>query len=300
MVMKEDVPLCYPSDYYTHSDANNSKGIETLPDGNSISGLRQAIRWAVISAVKGTPQEGRVGKLGYWLSLSRNIRERAFFNRVMDEMLPHSPTSFKALDIGCGNGRLVAALNSVGWQAEGIDFDSVSTQNARISTGLPIWPGDFRQVSLPPKSYGLVVMSHVIEHLEDTISGLARVSDLLAPGGKVVLISPNPESFGAKVFGPDWFPWEAPRHLILPTINSFKECAARLKFSVERIYTTARYAAAFLNHSRMYREGEVPDLTYPQSLIRERLLALVEKALVRLGQNCGEELIVVLRKPAII
>jgi SAM-dependent methyltransferase len=217
---------------------------------------------------------------------------------LIDELIPRAPVSLRALDVGCGEGSLLTALQRAGWEATGVEWDPRAAEIARRQSGRPVHPGDFRRIDLPGGAYHLVALSHVLEHLGDPVSALRRIEEFLAPGGRAVLLYPNPESLGARVFRDAWFPWEVPRHLVLPSSRALAREAWRAGLTVERIRTTARFAPNFFARSRKYRSarpGEPIDVTVS---VLDHAAGLLERLLVALGLNLGEEVVVSLVKPA--
>ena len=109
----------------------------------------------------------------------------------------------RVLDAGAGRGRLVAELRRRGFDAGGID------PSARQAGGVV----ERRSIAEHEDS-GLdtVVLWHVAEHLDDPLAALGRVTSWLAPGGLVLLGVPNAASVQARVAGPAWMHWDAPRH----------------------------------------------------------------------------------------
>jgi len=63
--------------------------------------------------------------------------------------------------------------------------------------------------------YRHITLSHVIEHVHDPLKLLRQCFELLAPGGRLWLQTPNLRSLGHAVFGPAWRGLEPPRHLVL-------------------------------------------------------------------------------------
>ncbi len=109
----------------------------------------------------------------------------------------------RVLDAGAGRGRLVAELRRQGFDAYGID--PLGRQAG----------GAVRQRSIAGhEDTGLdaVVLWHVAEHLDDPLAALERVRGWLAPGGLVLLGVPNAASLQARLAGPAWMHWDAPRH----------------------------------------------------------------------------------------
>ena len=109
----------------------------------------------------------------------------------------------RVLDAGAGRGRLVAELRRRGFDASGID------PSARQAGGA------VRRRSIAghdDQGLNAVVLWHVAEHLDDPLAALQRVRGWLAPGGLVLLGVPNAASAQARLAGPAWMHWDAPRH----------------------------------------------------------------------------------------
>ena len=93
----------------------------------------------------------------------------------------------RILDIGCGDGLMWPKLKRFG-DVEGIEPDaSLIPANSpnRPSIEVAPFPGRPRQ-----QRYDLIVMLDVLEHIQDDRGALARVVDLLAPGGHYVMTVP--------------------------------------------------------------------------------------------------------------
>lgn len=118
----------------------------------------------------------------------------------------------RALDVGCGDGRFVAALAARGWDAEGLETDPVAAELARRRTGRPVHEGALESLDLPEGGFGLVSLVHVLEHLPDPPATLAAARRLLAPGGFLFVAVPNAGSAEAALFRSCWYALDLPRH----------------------------------------------------------------------------------------
>jgi SAM-dependent methyltransferase len=216
--------------------------------------------------------------------------------RMPEELFPRVPGPVRALDIGCGSGYLLVALQAAGYEAEGLECDPTAAATARTLSKQTVHEGDFRSADLPRGAYHLIVLSHVFEHLDDPRGALARLTDLLAPGGRLGLIYPNPDSLGACTFGEVWFPWDAPRHLVLPTGEAVARAAQDCGLKPITVRTSARGAAGYSAWSRAYREQRPVDLFRPAINFRDRVVAACQRVLCRLGFQLGDEVVVVLEK----
>jgi SAM-dependent methyltransferase len=290
-VVAGDLELCYPDDYLPHAPPPAA----AAAGPRSMSTLRDALRNVIQARVRNEPVPPRWRLSAPLLAASRRLREQAFYS-LLDELHPRAGRGGRALDIGCGAGRLMTELGRTGWETDGVEWDSAAAAIAARTTGRPVWAGDFRAVDLPGEAYDLILLNHVFEHLADPRGALARIAQLLKPGGTAVLVYPNPDSLGARLFREYWFPWDPPRHLIFPTTAAVEALALRSDWSSVRVRTTARSAPYMFKNSRAYRAGRSPDWSEPSR--GDHILALWERILVVVGLPRGEEIVCTFRKAA--
>lgn len=98
------------------------------------------------------------------------------------------------LDVGCATGYLARILIDQGCTVSGIEYDREAGEQAQpLLKELVI--GDLNHLTLPeafPEStFDVVVFGDVLEHLMDPASVLRQATDLLAPGGSIVVSLPN-------------------------------------------------------------------------------------------------------------
>lgn len=303
-VIADDLAVCYPANYFTHiAQESSGKKLEIdVLNGESdepsvLRELRDQIRELIKRRVQGKPVTQKSwGVLASLFARSARLRERAFYNIVPDDLLPKKTEMTKALEIGCGAGQTLVKLLQVGWEVEGVEWDAQAARLARQISGQTVWEGDFRTVNLPLREYGLVYLHHVFEHIDNSRDALRRIYDLLAPGGRAVIIYPNPNSLGAKIYGDAWFPWEVPRHLVIPPAKAVMNIAEQLGFYPMRLSVSAKDAAYFFALSRTYSLGKPVNESQPDIRARDTLLAIGENLLIKLFPSLGEEISLVLVK----
>lgn len=99
-----------------------------------------------------------------------------------------------AIDVGCGAGLLTEPLARLGAQATGIDAAPENVAVAKLHAekqGLSI---DYRQggvEAVAGEYFDLVTSMEVIEHVADPAAFVAALAALLAPGGLMILSTPN-------------------------------------------------------------------------------------------------------------
>ncbi len=145
------------------------------------------------------------------------VRERLEARRLL-KWCRTLPEDARILDFGCGDGFHMQILKKFGhetWQIEGIDCDARAVEGAR-RRGFEIHQGMIEEVHLNEGSYDLILMIMTIEHLAHPTDSLKRVSALLRPGGRVVIVTDNTGSPDFAIFGNRcWGGYHFPRHLYL-------------------------------------------------------------------------------------
>jgi hypothetical protein len=102
----------------------------------------------------------------------------------------------------------------------------------------------------------------------------------LKPGGQISITTPNFASKGHQIFGRDWFPLDAPRHLALFSPNSLRKALEALGFQTEPGIRLELLAKATFQRSMHVRYGNDPMSEKPPLPINARLrtLWLAQKA----------------------
>jgi len=103
--------------------------------------------------------------------------------------------------------------------------------------------------------FDLVLLLNLIEHVKDPLRVLESVRHLLAPDGRLLVKTPNWDSFDARLFRHrGWAGYHCPRHWVLFTRQSFERLAVRAGLEVHEFrYTQGApfWAASALNWLRL-------------------------------------------------
>jgi SAM-dependent methyltransferase len=100
----------------------------------------------------------------------------------------------RVLDAGSGTGYGSALLRAAGaTQVTGIDVaeDVVAAAGAAAPDGVRFEVGDVRNLAYPDDSFDVVTCFEVIEHIAEQADALAEIARVLAPGGILLVSSPN-------------------------------------------------------------------------------------------------------------
>jgi len=140
------------------------------------------------------------------------------------------------LDIGCATGMLIEHMKSEGWKVQGVDVCRESAEYGKAHRGVDIFAGTLEEAHLPDASFGVIHFSHLIEHVPDPRSFLAEVKRILAPGGFVVITTPNIDGFQARLFGKEWRSAIAD-HLVLFSRLTLERLVGELGFDRKQTVT---------------------------------------------------------------
>ncbi len=144
------------------------------------------------------------------------------------------PAAGTVLEIGAGDGRLLAALARRGHAVAGIEPSAPFAAAAR-ARGLDVETVRVEEAERPPGGCGAVVLWHALEHVEDPAATLRRAHEWLRPGGRLVVAVPNLESWQARLGGDRWFHQDVPRHLTHFTPAGLTALLERCGFRVARV-----------------------------------------------------------------
>lgn len=115
------------------------------------------------------------------------------------------------LDVGAYIGVFVEVARARGWDAVGLEPSRWATATAR-ERGLPVTQGFLEDRPFPPRSFDVVTLWDVIEHVTDPLATLRRCHELLRPGGTLVVHTMDAGSSAARLLGRRW-PWLMEMHL---------------------------------------------------------------------------------------
>jgi len=101
----------------------------------------------------------------------------------------------RVLDFGCGTGWLSAILNEFG-PTTGIELSEKAVSIARANyPGVEFICGNVFEVSLPKKTFDIVVSQEVLEHVEEQEGYVSIAAECLKEGGYLILTTPNALNF---------------------------------------------------------------------------------------------------------
>lgn len=294
MPSPDDISRLYKR-YYTHESRKES-GFGTR--------LYNSIRNSILAACfdyKQLTSPCVIRLFGKTLGLIRDIKDRASSDVMW---LKHSPKA-RLLDIGCGNGEFLAFMRDLGWVVSGLEPDRDAACAANKLFGLEVLQGYPESINFPDGFFDAITMNHVIEHMADPAKVLRQCACLLAPGGQLVIVTPNTSSIGHTYFDRDWRGLEPPRHLYLYNPGSLRTLAETAGLRVRDVRTVAKGAIYFLTLSSLIRRARISgscghfDTLFLQASrrpLRCLLNQIWETIVISMDRIRGEEILLVAEK----
>ena len=243
---------------------------------------------------------GRFDPIGAWLARHRSYA-------ALSSLRPLKfPRDARIVDVGCGNGELLRALQSAGFTRL-LGLDPFVARDIDLGGGLMVKRAELVDLVDEPdqsKSFNLVMFHHSLEHIDNPALALRSAWKALLPGGYCIVRIPTVSSYAWRYYGVNWCGLDAPRHLMLHSRRSIALMAVSCGFE---IVGSADDSTAFqFWGSEQYRRGITlmrPScnefLPVPGEFTSEELRIFGQRAAKLNRDRDGDQIIVYLRRPVV-
>jgi len=150
--------------------------------------------------------KGLINRLYYMIRRKTMIIKRRMVEKIS------GLRSGVLLDVGSGTGTFVKTMKGRGWDVTGLEPDSDARNLAKKEYHLEL-SGTENIYKFPEKSFDVITLWHVLEHVQDLSSYIKVLSSLLKENGWIFIVVPNYTSFDARVYKECWASYDVPRHI---------------------------------------------------------------------------------------
>lgn len=159
--------------------------LERGPDGTPVNPSRQPVALLVFEDPEHPSEATGIAHAGLFHEFID------YYGEVRADVLPFVPEGAReVLEVGCGRGVTGRLLQEkLGCRVTGVELNPVVAREAAKHLHRVI-QGDAQEVEIEGK-YDAILGLEVVEHLVETEAFLARIKELLAPGGRAILSIPN-------------------------------------------------------------------------------------------------------------
>ena len=130
----------------------------------------------------------------YFPSDMKNMGEKRLNLRIAAGHTEGGLEGKRLLDIGSGTGEYLLVGREVGMDVTGMDVDDSLVDALRAKHSFRVVKGLLYEDTFPAASFDVVVLSHVIEHLQEPERMLRLIRGVLRPEGLLVMATPNADS----------------------------------------------------------------------------------------------------------
>jgi SAM-dependent methyltransferase len=223
-----------------------------------------------------------------WSRLWPTPQRREEMERLRWYLVPPAPPG-RLLEVGTGSGERLVQFADAGWEVVGQDIDPKAGHLAR-ERGITVHDCDLAELVGRQAPFDLIGLSHVLEHATDPGEMLRASAALLAPGGRICVVSPNANGLGRLLFGRWWFGLDQPRHLAIPTQDSLAHLTERLGLVTEDADSLATNGAVIVGGSLVRPlEGRLPAgvARFSSACLGQ----VISRVAVTLDHRLGEEIV---------
>jgi SAM-dependent methyltransferase len=150
----------------------------------------------------------------------------------------------RVIDVGCGNGHLLAVAKKLGWEVFGTEFTDQAVQLCE-EKGIQMHKGVLDIKNYKPNSFDCLFFVEVIEHINNPLEELAKFHTLLRPGGVLYITTPNFISYASRTLKSKWTCVEYPEHLTYYTPSTLNKILVKSGFKKISLNTTGLSYSSF-------------------------------------------------------
>jgi 2-polyprenyl-3-methyl-5-hydroxy-6-metoxy-1,4-benzoquinol methylase len=145
---------------------------------------------------------------------------------LIERALRARPGAKTLLDIGAAAGLLVKLAREQGLDAQGVEPSHDLVAAAARLYGVELIQGTVPHERLRGARFDVVFLADVIEHVPDPVALLRDARELVAPGGVLLVVTPDVASLARRLLGKRWWHFRL-AHVGYFDARSFGEACAR-------------------------------------------------------------------------
>lgn len=126
------------------------------------------------------------------------------FRVILRRLRGFVPPGSSLLDVGAASGIFLNLAREEGFRVTGIEPSAALVADARERYGLELFRGSAEQF-VSREKFAAITLLDVLEHVTDPDAFLSVLERFLAPGGTLVVVTPDIGSLAARLMGGRWW-----------------------------------------------------------------------------------------------
>jgi SAM-dependent methyltransferase len=142
----------------------------------------------------------------------------------------------RLLEIGSGLGHLVGQLED-SFKTFGMDVNHWAVKESKaVAEKTALQTASAEEIPFADGTFGVVIIKHIVEHLPNPEKAIAEISRVTAPGGTLILATPNLDSLLKPWKGEKWIGYQDPTHISLKPPSVWLDWIKSYSFSLKRVF----------------------------------------------------------------
>jgi 2-polyprenyl-3-methyl-5-hydroxy-6-metoxy-1,4-benzoquinol methylase len=158
------------------------------------------------------------------------------YNELLDHFEKYRKSN-NIIDIGCGQGWFLEAAKQKGWNVFGTEYSKKAIELC-IKKGLNMKEGVINPLHYKNIEFDVVFSSEVLEHINNPISELSIIYNLLRKGGLLYLTTPNFNCYLRYQLKDKYDIISYPEHLSYYTNKTLNKVLSQTGFKKKKLLTT--------------------------------------------------------------
>jgi SAM-dependent methyltransferase len=136
----------------------------------------------------------------------------------------------RLLDIGCGRGDYLLAMQRKGYDVYGVDISEHIKNFIPDDLKKRVYNKNVEECHFPEEFFDIVTMFQSLEHVSNLNETLGEIRKIIKDDGILYISVPNNNFFEFLLFGPYYYNLEAPRHLYFFTKMTLTRLLTKYEF----------------------------------------------------------------------
>lgn len=148
----------------------------------------------------------------------------------------HGMRGGRLLEIGSGLGHLVAQLED-SFKTYGMDLNHWAVRESKaVINETTLQTASAQEIPFADSAFHVVIIKHIVEHLPDPEKAIVEIGRVTAPGGILILATPNLDSLLKPWKGEKWIGYQDPTHISLQPPSVWLDWIKNSGFSLKRVF----------------------------------------------------------------